>query len=52
VGLVVAIMGSDFFDGKIARKYHLVSKFGYVLAGELYSVGTKPSFCTTSFHMS
>jgi phosphatidylglycerophosphate synthase len=28
IGLVVVIMGSDFFDGKIARK-----KFGYVLDG-------------------
>jgi CDP-diacylglycerol---glycerol-3-phosphate 3-phosphatidyltransferase len=33
VGLVVIIMGSDFFDGRIARKYNLVSKFGYVLDG-------------------
>jgi phosphatidylglycerophosphate synthase len=33
VGLVVVIMGSDFFDGKVARKYHLTSKFGYVLDG-------------------
>jgi phosphatidylglycerophosphate synthase len=32
-GLVIVIMGSDFFDGKIARKYHLVSKLGYVLDG-------------------
>lgn len=33
VGLVIIIMGSDFFDGRIARKYHLESKFGYVLDG-------------------
>jgi phosphatidylglycerophosphate synthase len=33
VGLVIIIMGSDFFDGKIARKYRVASKFGYVLDG-------------------
>jgi phosphatidylglycerophosphate synthase len=33
IGLVLLIMGSDFFDGKIARRLHLVSKFGYVLDG-------------------
>ena len=33
VGLVIVIMGSDFFDGKLARKYRLVSKLGYVLDG-------------------
>jgi phosphatidylglycerophosphate synthase len=33
VALVIVIMGSDFFDGRIARKYHLESKFGYVLDG-------------------
>jgi len=33
VCLVIVIMGSDFFDGKIARKYHVTSKFGYVLDG-------------------
>lgn len=33
VGLVIVIMGSDFFDGRIARRYHLASKFGYVLDG-------------------
>ncbi len=26
-------MGSDFFDGRIARKYHVASKFGYILDG-------------------
>lgn len=33
VGLVIIIMGSDFFDGRIARRYHVASKFGYVLDG-------------------
>lgn len=33
VGLVIVIMGTDFFDGRIARKYDLASKFGYVLDG-------------------
>jgi CDP-diacylglycerol---glycerol-3-phosphate 3-phosphatidyltransferase len=32
-GLILIIMGSDFFDGKIARRYHVASKFGYVLDG-------------------
>jgi phosphatidylglycerophosphate synthase len=33
VGLVIVIMGSDFFDGRLARRYGVASKFGYVLDG-------------------
>jgi len=33
LAIVIAIMGTDFLDGHIARRYSITSKFGYVLDG-------------------
>jgi CDP-diacylglycerol---glycerol-3-phosphate 3-phosphatidyltransferase len=33
IAVVVAVMASDFFDGRLARRYGIASKLGYLLDG-------------------